>query len=48
MLVAVRKPRINVHETGVGAQIVVQCLRKVYDSAQVSHEDEAVDITATG
>jgi hypothetical protein len=48
MLVAVRKPRINVRVTGVGAQIVVQCLRKIYDSVQVSHEDEAVDITTTG
>jgi ribosome-binding protein aMBF1 (putative translation factor) len=47
MLVAVRKPRINVRVTGVGAQIVVRCLRRIYDSVQVSHEDEAVDITTT-
>ena len=48
MLVAVRKPRISVRVTGVGAQIVVKCLRKVYDSVEVSHEDESVDITTAG
>jgi antitoxin component HigA of HigAB toxin-antitoxin module len=33
--------------TGIGAQIVVRELRKLYDSVEVSHEDEAVDITTT-
>ena len=47
MLVAVRKPRINVRVTGVGARIVVQCLRKIYGVVEVSQEEEAVDITTT-
>jgi antitoxin component HigA of HigAB toxin-antitoxin module len=47
MLVAVKTPRINVRMTGVGAQIVVRALRKLYDSVEVSREDEAVDITTT-
>ena len=47
MLVAVKTPRIKVRVTGVGAQLVVRCLRKIYDSVEVSHEDEAVDITTT-
>ncbi len=47
MLVAVKKPRISVRLTGVGAQIVVRCLRRIYDSVEVSNEDEAVDITTT-
>ena len=47
MLVAVRKPHINVHITGVGTQIVVRALRKLYDSVEVSREDKAVDITTT-
>jgi antitoxin component HigA of HigAB toxin-antitoxin module len=47
MLVAVKTPRISVHMSGVGVQIVVRALRKLYDSVEVSNDDEAVDITTT-
>ena len=47
MLVAVRKPRIKVRLTGVGAQTVVKALRQIYDSVEVSRDDEAVDVTST-
>lgn len=33
--------------SGVGAQIVVRELRKLYGSVEVSNDDEAVDITTT-
>ena len=47
MLVAVKTPRIKVHMSGVGIKPVVEALRKVYGSVEVSHEDESVDITTT-
>jgi DNA-binding XRE family transcriptional regulator len=47
MLVAVRTPRINVKVTGVGARLVVNCLRQMYEHVEVSNEDEVVDITTT-
>lgn len=46
MLVAVKKPRINVRVTGIGAREVVKALRKLYD-VEVSHDDETVDFTTT-
>jgi antitoxin component HigA of HigAB toxin-antitoxin module len=47
MLVAVKTPRIRVQLSGVGVRIVVRELRKLFGSVTVTHEDEAVDITAT-
>ncbi len=47
MLVAVKKPRIRLQMNGIGAQIVVRELRKLYDSVEVSTDDEAVKITST-
>ena len=47
MLVAVKKPHIDVRVTGAGVPAVVRALRKMFDSVQVSREDETVDITTT-
>ena len=47
MLVAVKTPRIRVHMSGVGVNIVVRELRNLYPSVKVSNDEEAVDITST-
>jgi len=47
MLVAVRKPRIEVSVNGIGAALVIRQLRKLYPSARVIAEEKAVDITST-
>jgi DNA-binding XRE family transcriptional regulator len=46
-LVAVRKPHIEVSVNGIGAALVIREIRKRYPSAEVTPEEEAVDITTT-
>ena len=46
-MVAVRKPRIKVSVNGVGTRLVIKQLRKLYPSAEITSEDESVDITTT-
>jgi hypothetical protein len=48
MLVAVRKPRIRVSVKGIGAALVIKELQRLYPSAQVTPEEEVIDITTTG
>ncbi|MGO9409405.1 MAG: helix-turn-helix domain-containing protein [Spirochaetia bacterium] len=47
MLVAVRKPHIKVSVNGIGAALVIREILAKYPKAEVTTEDEAVDITTT-
>lgn len=47
MQVHVKKPRIDVHISGKGEQLVLESLRKIYSDVEVSEDDQVVDIEQT-